>query len=36
MQANRYHRMFTQFLVQPFSGTLIDDIDSFKGALAFW
>ena len=36
MQANRHNQMFTQFLVQPFSGTLIDDIDSFKGAFAFW
>jgi len=28
--------MSTQLLAQPFSGTLIDDIHSFKGALAFW
>jgi hypothetical protein len=36
MQANRHDQMLTQFLAEPFSGTLADDIDSFKGSLAFW
>jgi L-ascorbate metabolism protein UlaG (beta-lactamase superfamily) len=28
--------MFTQFLAEPFSGTLAEDISAFNGVLAFW